>query len=226
MSSNIDYEGLIRDLYVRLLKPGDTAVDCGAHHGGHTFQMAQAVMPSGRILAVEASPECASHMRELMDGPYRHLAPAIDLWCIGLAAEPGEAPFYYAPEAPGLSGLRPRPGTISTPLTESRVQLTTLDLLCRDRRGPIRYIKVDVEGAEYDVLRGGAATICAHRPVITFEHNADSPQHFGYDPEAVMNLFRDWHYRVHDLLGRRYFSLAEAEVWDFVAFPEESPSII
>lgn len=219
--SRIDFEGLIRDLYVKLLRPGDHAVDCGAHHGGHTFQMAEAVGPTGRIVAVEASHECVRHIRELMAGPYARLAPRIDLRAIGLAAEPGEAAFYYAPEAPGLSGLHRRPGTIATPLVESRISLTTLDLLLGADPAPIRYLKIDVEGAEYDVLRGATRTIGKHRPVITFEHNPDSPRHFGYPPDAVMRLFQNFDYQVRDLFGRPYADLRNAEVWDFVAAPKE-----
>jgi FkbM family methyltransferase len=219
--STIDFEGLIRDLYVRVLKPGDLAIDCGAHHGGHTFQMAQAVMPSGKVLAIEASTQCADHMRHLLEGPYRHLAGAVELHCIGLAAQPGESMFYYAPEAPGLSGLRQRNGTISTPLEAYPVILTTLDLLCGQIQDPIRFIKIDVEGAEYEVLRGGTGTIRRHRPLITFEHNADSPRHFGYNPAAIMNLFDELDYRVTDHFGNRYSTLERAAVWDFIATPCE-----
>src|SRR3954452_22328546 len=80
-----DFEGLIRDIYVVLLKPGDTAVDAGAHKGDHTFQMAQAVAPNGQVIAIEVAPELVHHLMELRSTTYRHLSGVIDIRGIGLS---------------------------------------------------------------------------------------------------------------------------------------------
>ncbi|MEQ1725994.1 MAG: FkbM family methyltransferase [Sphingopyxis sp.] len=70
------------------------------------------------------------------------------------------------------------------------VPVQRLDTLCAAISGPIGYIKIDVEGFEYEVLSGGSATIARHRPVIQLEiertHNSDGG--------AVMKLMRDWGY--------------------------------
>ena len=40
----------------------------------------------------------------------------------------------------------------------------------------VDFLKIDVEGAELDVLRGGMNTIETHRPIITTEHSQQTPE--------------------------------------------------
>ena len=49
------------------------------------------------------------------------------------------------------------------------VQITTLDALTQER--PVRFLKVDVEGAERSVLAGGSTLISQDRPTILVEHS-------------------------------------------------------
>ena len=62
-------------------------------------------------------------------------------------------------------------------------------------------LKIDVEGAELEVLCGGRETIARHRPVVVFEHGAGSADHYGTAPADVWEL----------LDGAGPFSLAEFE---------------
>lgn len=50
-------EPLLGNLLERLTKPGDFIVDVGANTGIITFPFARKAGPSGRVVAIEASPE-------------------------------------------------------------------------------------------------------------------------------------------------------------------------
>jgi predicted methyltransferase len=48
-----DFEAVLRRVYESVLKPGDVAIDAGAHIGSHTFPMALTVGPEGKVYAFE-----------------------------------------------------------------------------------------------------------------------------------------------------------------------------
>jgi hypothetical protein len=89
---------------------------------------------------------------------------------------------------PGYSGFRrqryPRP---DASVEEIRVKIDTLDnMIPPDCK--VDFIKVDVEGAELQVLRGGLRTIGRHKPFVVFEHGPASAG-YGTTPEMLYQLF-------------------------------------
>jgi FkbM family methyltransferase len=218
-----DFEGLIRDIYVDLLRPGDVAVDAGANRGDHTFQMAKAVAPQGRVIAIEAAPPMVAEITSLGRVGYPDLWPVVDLYEVGLSDHSGRAMFYFSPENTGLSGLSNRPGLVPGQFTEFEVKLLPLDEICKDAARPIRFIKIDIEGGEYHALRGAQNTLRADRPVLVFEHDLGSPRFFSYTIEDMILLFRSVGYDLFDFFGNVYNQVApwkETMVWNFLAVPE------
>lgn len=53
------------------------------------------------------------------------------------------------------------------------------------------FIKIDVEGMEFDVLRGGRKTILEHRPFIMIEEN-DLCERYGHKPFRASKLLKKW----------------------------------
>lgn len=222
-----DFEGLIRDIYVDLLKPGDWAIDAGAHQGGHTVQMAQAVAPNGRVVAIEPVPMLVKTLRKTAKVHFPHFRKVIEYHCCGLSDSKRREVFYFAPDVAAQSGLRKRTVIASQRVEEFKIPVTTLDRMCAGASRPFRFLKIDIEGGEYHALRGAMRTIARDRPVIVFEHNATSPADFGYTMEQMRALWRELDYRVYDLFGNAY---AESEawndlmVWDFLALPRLFPA--
>jgi hypothetical protein len=52
----------------------------------------------------------------------------------------------------------------------------------------VRLVKVDVEGAELQVLRGALGTLRRHRPFVLFEHGLGAADRYGTEPEQVHDL--------------------------------------
>lgn len=63
-------------------------------------------------------------------------------------------------------------------------------------------IKIDIEGAEYDVLKGAKETLILHRPAILFELHPHKMTRFGCVPQDIVGFLQKLGY-VTDVLGTR-----------------------
>lgn len=63
-------------------------------------------------------------------------------------------------------------------------------------------IKIDVEGAEYDVLKGGRETLAVHHPTILLEMHPHKMSRFGCVPQDILRFLQKLGYVV-DVLGTR-----------------------
>jgi hypothetical protein len=70
------------------------------------------------------------------------------------------------------------------------VRLARLDALFGGARGPIRFVKVDVEGHELSVIRGGLETIRRWKPALLIEvsRNPDDPSSTGHELFRILAL--------------------------------------
>lgn len=131
----------------RLLRPGDTAVDIGANIGLLTMACARAVGAGGRVYSFE--PE--KRMADLLE---RTLAmnglAQVRLLRKAVSAEPGTLNFNVS-RIPGHSSLFALPEQEEGHVQE--VDVVRLDdvVPARDR---VNLVKIDVEGAEMDVVKG------------------------------------------------------------------------
>jgi FkbM family methyltransferase len=217
-----DFEGLMRDIYVAVLKPGDWALDVGAHLGAHTFQMAQAVGPDGKVIAIEAVPALVERIVADLHAHYPHLVRTVEFHRCGVSDSEKVVPFYFAPGAAGLSGLRRRDILSAHQVERFDVPLTTIDRICAHSTARISFIKIDIEGAEYEALRGASETIRRHQPLIAFEHSLGTPADFGYGIDEMLAMWDELGYSVYDFFGNSYDIAqpwSDSMIEDYLAFP-------
>ncbi len=207
----------LRVLAVGALGPDDTVIDVGAHRGDF-LDIALAVAPEGRHYAFEPLPEMAAGLRT------SH--PQVDLREAALSDGAGEITFLHVAEDPGYSGFRQGSYPANYTPQEITVRRTRLDdEIPADV--DVAFIKIDVEGAEMEVLRGGLETLRRCRPVVVFEH-------FKGHAEAYGTTARDLHALLTGEAGLRMFDIdgvgplsadqmqqaADAgAVWNFIARP-------
>ena len=81
------------------------------------------------------------------------------------------------------------------------VELATLDSFNLE---DVDCIKVDVEGYEYNVLKGALATITRCRPIVQLEIVPPQCKKFGYTPQDLCEFFTKTvgNYRICDFMGR------------------------
>jgi hypothetical protein len=86
-------------------------------------------------------------------------------------------------------------------------------------------IKIDVEGAEVNVMRGAAATLERHRPHVVFEHGVGGADLYGSASGELFDLLDGAGLRVFDLEGNGPFTRTRFEeqftepVWNWLAAP-------
>lgn len=216
-----DYEQLLEDFYRSFLKPGDVAIDAGAHTGRHTLPIASAVAPEGRVFAFEPLPFARTQLEQAVAGN-----AAVKVAPFALADREGEDEFVVAVDMPGYSGLKTRTYDGPTRLERIRVDVRTLDRLFADAVR-LDYIKIDAEGGELGILRGATALLERFAPVVTFEFGAASLGGYGITVEDMAEFWRGKPFAIFDILGRRLGteqlveSTVRQEVWDYVALPEQ-----
>ncbi len=155
------YEQEELDLWLGLLRPGAMVIDVGANVGVFALLSAVAVGPSGRVLAFEPEPSNADRLRRNVA---RNGAANVTVIQEAIGNAPGEAVLYVQPGQSGThSMLRPDGAEGLT------VPITTLDAVAAGMQPDA--IKIDVEGLEGAVLRGGHDVLRTAFPHVLLEYN-------------------------------------------------------
>ncbi len=200
-----------------LLREDANCIDAGANHGRFLQHMVQRA-PRGRHFAWEPIPALAEALRVTY--------PDVEIHQAALYDEAGESTFTYVPEDTGYSGLRERAYPRDFETQQITVPLERLDDVVGDDYVP-HLMKVDVEGAELQVFRGGLNTIARHKPVIVFEHGPGAADRYGTTPEALYDLLvAEAGLRILDMDANGPYSRDQfAETfhsgtrWNYVALP-------
>ena len=181
----------LRALLALVLRPDHNCVDVGAHAGAVLADVVR-LAPHGHHAAFEPLPVLAAGLARDF--------PTVEVHPLALSDRAGEREFVHVLDDPGWSGFveRPVPGS---PSTERLVVATAAldDVLPADRH--VHLIKLDVEGAELEVLRGARATIARCSPVVVFEHGLGSADFYGTEPASVFAFFAEIGLRVFTLAG-------------------------
>lgn len=224
----MDYEAQVQKVYETLLKPGDAAIDVGAHMGRHLIPMARCVAPTGRILAFEPLPACREALAVEFDKTWAELRPVVAIHGCALGDRSGRTEFVVAREAPAYSGLKERKYDVATTLERIPIDVRCLDEFALDLPS-LAYIKIDAEGGELHILRGAAKTLELFRPAVTFEFGASAIGEYGITVLDMADFWFEREYRIFDILARPLVtreafaeSATTQSVWDYVALPDEA----
>lgn len=140
------YEKETTELFKRIVKPGMVVVDAGAHIGYFTRLFARLVGPSGRVCAFEPDPD---NFALLKQNTVRY--PRVQPFVIALSDKSQHIEFYRHPTKTGSHSLIPQVESMEKIV----VLAESLDSFChRVEVHHIDIIKIDVEGAEPQVLNG------------------------------------------------------------------------
>jgi FkbM family methyltransferase len=199
------------------LAADSNCIDVGASVGD-TLEDLVRFAPGGRHIAYEPIPRFAAELAERF--------PQVDVRNAAVAEAPGETSFVYVKSRAAYSGLRERdyPG-------DETIEHITVKVESLDTALPADYvpglIKIDVEGAERQVIEGAVGVIARHRPVVIFEHSRGAAEHYDTTPGAIHDLLTgECGLRIMDLDGGGPYSrgdlersFAAEERWNYVARP-------
>ena len=152
------WEMWITEAMARLLKPGMSCVDLGTNFGWYSLLMADHIGPSGHLIGVDANERMVDLCRKSMSvngyldrSEIRHAAVSDSF---------GEMTFSMLENYMGSASLKDMGGT-ATQFHDKAYSVTvpaiTLDALTGNRT--INFLKIDCEGAEPAIVRGGTETL-------------------------------------------------------------------
>ncbi len=174
----------------RFIWPGKTAVDVGANLGFYSVTLLKS---HKRVIAFEINPALTKELRGIADG-------RIEIRQTGLSSSSGAAtlhvPILYGRELTGWASLRPG----NCPDTDEHVELPVqIERLDHYELQDVDFIKVDVEGHELEVLRGGVETIRRCKPTLLVEVKPDNETGVAEFLEPIG--YR--RYTLQELIGRQ-----------------------
>jgi len=162
---------------LRHLQPGDTAVDIGAWRGAYAYWMVQGVGPSGRVVCFEPQPAMVKLLNRVKDVMHMERLEVVPL---ALTSRRGDRSLSVPGEAPHPAGTL-ETGLIGSAHLIYLVAATTLDSHFPPGT-PVKFIKCDVEGHEYEVFLGGGRLLREQRPILLVEREeASHPRHATRD---------------------------------------------
>ena len=161
------------------VRPGDIVLDCGANVG--VFTRKALSRGAKLIVAIEPSPITLKALRRNLEAEIRD--GRVIVYAKGVWDQDGELELTQDPSNEGTNTLVLAPGSTRPKV---RVPLTTIDHIIAELKLPrVDFIKMDIEGAEKQALKGGADTIKHFRPRMSL-----SSEHLKDDFTAIPALVR------------------------------------
>ncbi|MFA5844417.1 MAG: FkbM family methyltransferase [Coriobacteriia bacterium] len=159
-----------------LIPPDSVVLDIGANAGLVTLPLARLAVPEGTVHAFEPDFQNASQLQTNVE--LNRLSNVVVVPAAVQDDPSVETVTLHVRRAidgdgktnRGLSSLH----RLSVhEVRDEHVLATTIDRYVNENDiGPVRFMKVDVEGAELEVLRGGDATIRRDLPIILYEYSS------------------------------------------------------
>ena len=178
--------------FAKLIRPGDTVIELGAHIGYVSVYLASLAGPQGRVFVFEPSPANLTYTRRNVAGE-----PTVTLVEKAVSDTAGTATFFIEE----LTGQNSTLLEHYDVFDENRalafsdeayraidVPTTTIDLFVKENDVRPNFIKIDVEGSELACLRGSTETVRQFRPRLMVE--------VAHQNEAVYALLTEFGYRL------------------------------
>lgn len=168
------YEPQVQKWLWEVLGPGKIFCDVGAHVGFFVAIAAEAVGPLGAVIAFEPDPENAAKLRAQLD---RNATPWVQVIEKAAWSKTGRLAFVPASDLSGRStgAIDTCESGLNNGATE--ILAVPLSVYFRDHSPP-DVIKIDVEGAEAEVLMGMTEILSKKRPILLIEiHDPENASH-------------------------------------------------
>lgn len=175
-SGRLDHDQNLLPIVIQFIKEGDTVIDCGAFIGDHTIAYSNKVGDSGLVIAFEPSKEayeCLEYnLKENTNTILRRQGLGDKTESKGIKEVEGNSGMNYLVEGNGISVM-----------AIDELNLTHID-----------FIKIDCEGYELNVLKGGINTINKFKPVMLIEINDMTLERSGIKREDIFKYLDSINY--------------------------------
>ncbi len=168
----------IHRLMDRCLHPGGVVVDVGANIGCNAVYAAQKVGPAGRVVAIEPAGDNLAVLRENIT---RNALGNVTIAPVAAGRASGTCSFYLRGDVSAVNSFYP--DSVYASVTDVvTVPVEPVDALVT---GNADLVKIDVEGAELDVLAGMTRVLASPSIRMIVEWHPLLQQKAGHAPDAL-----------------------------------------
>lgn len=191
LTKNLEYDRLTKSIMKKVIQKDSNCIDIGCHKG-EILQSIIKLAPEGKHFAFEPIPYLHEQLKVKFDGQAA-------IFSCALSDNSGETTFNLVKNAPAYSGINKRKYAVENPeIEEIQVELKQLDeVIPADTK--IDFIKIDVEGGEFDVLKGAKNLLKTHHPLIVFECGIGASEFYGTNPSELFQFLTDLNYKISTL---------------------------
>ena len=184
IKNNTIWEPHLHKVFEKYVNSNSVVIECGCHIGTHTIKLAKLCK---KIYGFEPMPKTNYILNMNIYANKIENAVISDL---GVSSQPGKTNFLWTSDGnPGASGLNNNPmgkPEYANIKDNIEVELTSIDSLNLDN---LDFMKIDVEGYEQLVIKGGMVTISKFKPIIVMEVWKDHCG--GVDINYTKDLFKE-----------------------------------
>lgn len=202
------YESDDGKMMLNLVEDGMNFFDIGANLGWYGLHVAK-LFPSAKVFAFEPVKKTFGYLKNNIS--HNELG---NMTCFnfGLSNENTTWTFYVNPAIMGAASGSQMASSAGEP---QKCEVRTLDSFILEHPLVIDFIKADVEGAEFLVIKGGFETIKSSKPILFLEMLRKHSKMFNYHPNDIIETLRRIGYNCYTIHKEKlieFFSMDEDTV--------------
>ncbi|MBK8747635.1 MAG: FkbM family methyltransferase [Saprospiraceae bacterium] len=171
-TKNQIYDRQTRQVIAKVCRHDSNCIDVGCHKG-EVMDIILRCAPDGKHFGFEPIPSMYESLKKKYDGTN------CEIINLALSEQKGTTSFNHVVSNPAYSGMKARKyARKDEEIEKIEVRMDRLDnIIPSDLQ--ITLIKIDVEGAEYQVLSGSTGLLQRQRPFVVFEHGLGASDFMG-----------------------------------------------
>lgn len=188
------YEKFEMDIFLKFAKISKNFLDVGANCGYYSV----CAQKANKNLVVASSEPNTHVLKELTSNLKLNDIDSVTIMNYALANTNSDTETFFVPKFIGtaggsLSNLHPDDSEIID------VKVRTLDTISQELNKNFDLIKIDIEGSEYEFLKGGGRTIQAGNPIIFVELLRKWMKNFNSNPQIFLSTLENMGYNCYGI---------------------------
>lgn len=194
------YEPYFLSIIKKELKEGDTFVDVGANIGQHSLFASQVVGGAGLVISFEPLPKIYEQFKaSIGENKKNNKCNNVNVYNLGCGEKEEEVTIFMADNVGASSIVDSNRGG-----EKVNIKIVRADSIIEKLDRKVDFIKIDVEGYEYEALLGLNNTLETQNPKILIEY---SPYYYRLSDAAkgrkIIDMILELGYTIYDLEDNR-----------------------
>jgi FkbM family methyltransferase len=184
-----EYEPESFDLFKKYINQGDVILDIGAHIGLYSVFFSKLTQNNGRVYSFEPNNESYLVLKQTL---HLNNCENVITFPMAVSSKTEDLIFYSTGSGDAFGSLVLRDNTNKIVLPAVSVD----DFVEKQNLAKVNIIKIDVEGAELDALRGALKTFDKYKPIVLLALHPSTIRNNGHSLLQIYNILNDLKYDI------------------------------